>query len=67
MQVLVILGFLFTWLIVLWFGSIALEITGLERTKARFQALSGFTTGEAEAVVNDQTPLKEVASLGVQR
>ena len=58
MQIVVMLVFLSIWLIVLWSGSIALEWTGMERRKARFQALSaltgtGFTTGEAEAVVND--------------
>lgn len=45
------------WLFILWFGSIALEATGMERRKARFQAMSaitgtGFSTREAEAVVN---------------
>ena len=45
------------WLLTLWLGSIALEATGMERRKARFQCLSaitgtGFTTTEAEAVVN---------------
>jgi hypothetical protein len=44
------------WLFILWFGSIALEATGMERKKARFQALSaltgtGFTTREAEDIV----------------
>lgn len=44
------------WLFILWFGSIALEATGMERKKARFQSLSaltntGFTTREAEDVV----------------
>jgi hypothetical protein len=44
------------WLFVLWFGSIALEATGMERARARFQALSaltnsGFTTRESENVV----------------
>src|SRR4030042_6411101 len=44
------------WLFVLWFGSIALEATGMERRKARFQAMSaltgtGFTTREAEDIV----------------
>jgi len=38
-------------------GAIALEMTGMERSRARFQALSafsgtGFTTREAESVVN---------------
>jgi amino acid transporter len=45
------------WLFILWFGSIALEATGMERKRARFQALSaltgtGFTTREAEDIVN---------------
>jgi hypothetical protein len=44
------------WLFVLWFGSIALEATGMERSRARFQAMSaltgtGFTTREAENIV----------------
>ena len=44
------------WLFILWFGSIAMEATGMERKKARFQALSaltntGFTTREAEDIV----------------
>ena len=57
MQIIVALVFLTVWLLVLWFGSIAFEATGLERRKARFQALSaitgtGFTTTEAESVVN---------------
>jgi len=52
-----ILVFLAVWFFVLWLGSIALEATGMERSKARFQALSaltgtGFTTTEAESVVN---------------
>lgn len=45
------------WLFILWFGSIALEATGMERSRARFQAMSaltgtGFSTREAEDVVN---------------
>ena len=45
------------WLFILWFGSIALEATGMERRKARFQAMSaltgtGFSTREAEDVVS---------------
>lgn len=44
------------WLFVLWFGSLALEATGMERSRARFQAISaltgtGFTTREAENIV----------------
>lgn len=57
MQIAVMLIFLAVWLLVLWIGSIALETTGMLRSKARFQALScltgtGFTTREAESVVN---------------
>jgi len=57
MQIVVMLVFLVVWLLVLWAGSIALEATGMERAKARFQALSaltgtGFTTSEAESVVD---------------
>jgi hypothetical protein len=57
MQVGVMFIFLGLWLLLWWVGSIALEATGLERAKARFQALSalsgtGFTTQEAESIVN---------------
>ena len=57
MQFEFILIFLFIWSLSLWLGSIGLEATGMERTKARFQSLSaltgsGFTTREAESVVN---------------
>ena len=57
MQVLVVFAFLTVWLFIFWSGSLALEATGMERRKARFQALSaitgtGFTTTEAESVVN---------------
>ncbi len=57
MQITGMLIFLFVWLLILWVGSMALEATGLERRKARFQALSaltgtGFTTREAESIVN---------------
>lgn len=53
----VLLLFAVIWLLVYWWGSIALEATGLERSKARFQALSaltgtGFTTRESNSVVN---------------
>jgi hypothetical protein len=58
MQILVMLVFLFVWLIMWWIGSILLEITGMERSRARFQALSaisgtGYTTSHAEEVVNN--------------
>jgi amino acid transporter len=57
MQIIGMLIFLFVWLLILWLGSISLEATGMERAKARFQALSaltgtGFTTKEAESIVN---------------
>ena len=56
MQILVMLAFLVAWLLVLWIGSLALEATGLDRSRARFQALSaltgtGFTTSQAELIV----------------
>jgi hypothetical protein len=49
-------------------GSIALEMTGMERSRARFQALSafsgtGFTTREAELVVNHPRRRKIVTYL----
>jgi len=45
------------WLMMLWLGSVALEATGMERSRAHFQALSalsgtGFTTRDAETVVS---------------
>ena len=57
MQIVFILVGIVVWLSVFWIGSIALEATGMPRTKARFQVLSaitgtGFTTSEAEAIVN---------------
>lgn len=57
MQIVFILVGIVVWLSVFWIGSIALEATGMQRTKARFQVLSaitgtGFTTSEAEAIVN---------------
>ncbi len=52
--------FLAVWLLFLWIGSVALERTGLDRSTARFQALSafsntGFTTTQAEMIVNHPT------------
>ena len=49
-------------------GGIALEMTGMERSRARFQALSafsgtGFTTKEAELVVNHPRRRKIVSYL----
>ncbi len=56
MQVFGMIAFLAVWLLVLWIGSIALEATGMERSRARFQALSalsgtGFTTRHSESIV----------------
>ncbi len=56
MQPELMLVVLTVWMFILWFGSVALEATGMERKKARFQALSaltgtGFTTREAEDIV----------------
>jgi ABC-type multidrug transport system fused ATPase/permease subunit len=56
MQFELALIFIIIWLLMLWFGAIALEATGMERRKARFQALSaltgtGFTTRDAEDIV----------------
>jgi hypothetical protein len=58
MQIMIMLIFLVIWLLALWIGSIALEATGMERSRARFQALSaisgtGFTTSRAEEVVEN--------------
>jgi len=60
MQIIVILIFAALWSLTFWVGSVALEATGMERARARFQVLSaitgtGFTTTEAEAVVNHPT------------
>jgi len=68
MNFVLMLIFLILWLLVLWSGSIALQVTGMERRKARFQALSaitgtGFTTGEAESVVNHPTRRRIVSWL----
>jgi len=56
MQPALMLVVITVWLFVLWFGSVALEATGMERSRARFQAISlltgtGFTTREAENIV----------------
>jgi hypothetical protein len=56
MQPELMLVVLTVWMLILWLGAIALEATGMERKKARFQALSaltgtGFTTREAEDIV----------------
>ncbi|MFC1905305.1 cation:proton antiporter regulatory subunit [Chloroflexota bacterium] len=58
MQIFGGLIFLAVWFLILWIGAIALEASGMERSKARFQALSalsgtGFTTSQAESIVED--------------
>jgi glucan phosphoethanolaminetransferase (alkaline phosphatase superfamily) len=68
MNFVLMLLFLVIWLLILWFGSVALQVTGMEQRKARFQALSaltgtGFTTGEAESVVNHPTRRRIVSWL----
>lgn len=57
MAILALLLLIVFWLALFWAGSILLEAAGLERSKARFQALSaltrtGYTTQESELVVN---------------
>jgi len=59
MQLFGMLIFIAVWLLVVWIGSIVLESTGMERSRARFQALSalsgtGFTTSRAEEI--DENP-----------
>jgi len=55
MSLIVLFFYLLFWPVVFWYGAVALEIAGVERCKARFQALSalsgtGFTTQESELV-----------------
>ena len=55
MEVFGLLIFIAVWLLIVWIGSIFLEATGMERSRARFQALSalsgtGFTTSRAEEI-----------------
>jgi len=64
----VVVIFVAVWLLVLWIGSVALERTGLERSSARFQALSafsgtGFTTSQAERVINHPTRRRIISFL----
>jgi hypothetical protein len=68
MQITTMIIFLAVWLLIFWLGSIFLEATGMNRSKSRFQALSamsgtGFTTREAESVVNHPQRRKIVAWL----
>ena len=57
MQIVILTLFFLIWLLTYWIGALMFESTGLERRKARFQALSaltgtGFTTAEAALIVN---------------
>ena len=57
MSIVLLIVFICTSYLIVRIGAIALEMTGMERGRARFQALSafsgtGFTTREAELVVN---------------
>jgi hypothetical protein len=68
MNFVVVIIFLVVWLLCLWIGAVALERTGLERSSARFQALSalsgtGFTTSQAEKVINHPTRRRIISFL----
>ena len=68
MNFVVVIIFVAVWLLILWIGSVALERTGLERSSARFQALSafsgtGFTTSQAEKVINHPTRRRIISFL----
>ena len=68
MSVILLVVFICISYLIVRIGAIALEMTGLDRTKARFQALSaftgtGFTTREAETVINHPRRRKIVTHL----
>ena len=68
MSVVLLIVFISISYLIVRIGAIALEMTGMERAKARFQALSaftgtGFTTREAEAVINHPRRRKIVTYL----
>jgi K+/H+ antiporter YhaU regulatory subunit KhtT len=68
MSVILLIVFICISYLIVRIGAIALEMTGLDRTKARFQALSaftgtGFTTREAETVINHPRRRKIVTYL----
>jgi len=68
MSVVLLIVFICVSYLVVRIGAIALEMTGMERSRARFQALSafsgtGFTTREAELVVNHPRRRKIVSYL----
>jgi K+/H+ antiporter YhaU regulatory subunit KhtT len=68
MSVILLIVFIYISYLIVRVGAIALEMTGMDRAKARFQALSaftgtGFTTREAEAVINHPRRRKIVTYL----
>jgi hypothetical protein len=68
MSVVLLIVFICISYLIVRIGAIALEMTGMERSRARFQALSafsgtGFTTREAESVVNHPRRRKIVTYL----
>jgi len=68
MSVVLLIVFICVSYLIVRIGAIALEMTGMERARARFQALSafsgtGFTTKEAEFVVNHPRRRKIVTYL----
>jgi hypothetical protein len=68
MNVVLVIVFICISYLIVRIGAIALEMTGMERSRARFQALSafsgtGFTTREAESVVNHPRRRKIVTYL----
>jgi hypothetical protein len=68
MSVILLIIFICISYLIVRIGAIALEMTGMERSRARFQALSafsgtGFTTREAESVVNNPRRRKIVTYL----
>ncbi len=68
MSVVLLIVFICISYLIVRIGAIALEMTGMERSRARFQALSafsgtGFTTREAELVVNHPRRRKIVTYL----
>lgn len=68
MSIILLIVFICVSYLIVRIGAIALEMTGMDRSRARFQALSafsgtGFTTSEAELVVNHPRRRKIVTYL----
>lgn len=68
MSVVLLIVFVCVSYLIVRIGAIALEMTGMEKSRARFQALSaftgtGFTTREAETVVNHPRRRKIISRL----